>query len=182
MQIVAVKCSITEKYFSVSDCELLPFYSSHSFPIVAWGMCTVLAWCHGGTTNRRYNTSKSICQVRDRSKALQGMTAGCTYRPHKTFCLFLSVSLWFASAPACPRFSPLYLCFRAQPQALKSHFNNSTRHAWHLTVWNVLMWLTYVKWHVESHCMPFCIMMIFCWMWIPDIEKKCFTAYKMLKT
>lgn len=111
-------------FFSASDCELLPFYLSHCFPIFAWGLCMVLASRHWGTTNRRYSASKGICQVRDRSKALQGMTAGSTCRPHKTFLsVFSSLPLFiFASTPACPRFSPLYLCNRAQPQAFKSCF------------------------------------------------------------
>lgn len=125
--IVVVKCSITKNksgFLSASDSELLPlcgmkflFYSSHSFPIFAWGMCRVLALCHGGTTNRRYSISKGICQVRDRSKALQGMTAGCAYRPHKTF---LSV---FSSLPSLA--SQLYICISESSRRHLNHISTT---------------------------------------------------------
>lgn len=137
------------------------------FTAVAWGVYIVLAWCHGSKTNRRCNTGKSICQVRDRSKALQGMTAGCTYRPHKTFyffCLSLTLSLRSVRmSTILPWSSPSDVWFLAQLQALKSHLSvSASLHACHLTLrnatcgWPVLndMWN-----YLRIHHLPFCIIL-----------------------
>lgn len=149
MWVAGVKCSITKNNsgsFSASHSDLLtlcsmkfPFYLSHSFPVFAWGMCMVLALCHEGTTNKRYSKSKGNCQVRDRSKVLQGMTSGCslpTTGHMKIFCLsfLFCLSLFvFASAPTCLHSSPSYLCIRAQPQAFRIFLT-----------WSVIVWLTAV--------------------------------------
>lgn len=98
-------------------------------------MCIVMVLCHGGTANRRYSTSKGNCQVQDkRGKALQGMTAGCTHRPHKTV-LFIFSSVCFSLCSHQSEHVSLLLCVvflfvshvdQNQGAEFESHFNNST--------------------------------------------------------
>lgn len=112
VQAVVVKSSIT-KNKSISNSlkkTTWSFFPTQSFPIFAWGMCIVMVLCHGGTANRRYSTSKGNCQVQDkRGKALQGMTAGCTHRPHKTV-LFIFSSVCFSLCSHQSEHVSLLLC------------------------------------------------------------------------
>lgn len=109
-----------------------PFIHVTLFPIFALDMCVVLALCHGCTT-----TCKGAFQVRDTIKALQGMTAGCMWRPHKKFLYSLSLQQF---QPALA--SHLYICV-SEPR--RRHLNHISPTLYLHGTWLCeVLWLTSV--------------------------------------
>lgn len=148
MWIVIVKCSITKKrggLYSASQGEFLLFHSPRSSPISLPWACEWF-WPHVTETQPTGGAAVKVkvyvrweTGVRLSKKWLQAKRTDHVKTVSSVF-LSLSVSSYLCIGTNFTS-TPQHVHIRAQLQAFKSHFSNSTP-AWHLPAWGVLASLT----------------------------------------